>query len=266
MKITRFVPENVQADQSRRAQRCRDLSVKSAGEQDATVAVLAQWAADMNSVLVLLWERILIATPDVESTMKDIASVLTVTLLDPDITRDNPSGDTATEMVESARRRLTSIFDAKAGQVAMSRLGSVDHLDGLPAPTLADFAADADSRLNGLPAAQVITDRLTEARTEMDRATAADSIEAAWAAEWALFEAFLLAEADAAGDELLLSVTTRWALACEAAAAMPSLPDGVEQAAPVMRSTLRSCLGEIDALRMDLFAKDHGFAAQGAKR
>jgi hypothetical protein len=253
--IVTNTPEVLYADTTRRIAGYRSLARRHASEGNAFGAVTATWAADVNTVQAVMWERVMIASPTPDQQFFDIATTVARALalhaLHP------PVAATATEVVLAARAGLSTAFDASVLALMERRLSPLDHLDGLPAPTVAEIAGVTRQRLGDETLEQAIAGRTEEARHCMAAALQLlrdervdDALPLAWQADWATLEAYLLEAAAAVGDEALISVDLRWAFAVDSTDTIDSLSPDFHQAVTTIRARLVESLGTIEGDRL----------------
>ncbi len=255
MTITSNTPEVLYADTTSRIASYRRLARRLAAEGNAFGAVSATWAADINAVQAIMWERVMIASPTPDQQFFDIATTVARALAT--YALHPPAADSAVEAVRAARSGLAAAFDASALALMERRLSPLDHLEGLPAPSAAEIAEMTHQRLGGASLDEAIAERTLEARHHMALALdlvragrVDDALPHAWQADWATFEAYLLDAAAAVGDESLVSVELRWAFAVEATDAIASLSADFADAVSTVRSRLTDSLGTIEGDRL----------------
>ncbi|WP_148611661.1 hypothetical protein [Nocardioides rubriscoriae] len=255
MTITSHTPEVLYADTTSRIASYRGLARRYAAEGNAFGAVSATWAADINTVQAIMWERVMIASPTPDQQFFDIATTVARALAT--YALHPPAATTAVEAVRAARDGLSAAFDPAAQSLMERRLSPLDHLEGLPAPTAAEVAEVARQRLGGATVAEASAERTLEARHYMATALELvregrvdDALPHAWQADWATFEAYLLDAAAAVGDDSLISVDLRWAFAVDATNAIESLSADFADAVSTVRSRLADSLGSIEGRRL----------------
>ena len=255
MTITSNAPEVLYADTTRRITSYRALARRYAESGNAFGAVSATWAADINTVQAVMWERVMIASPTPDQQFFDIATTVARALALYSLR--GPVVTTALEAVLAARSGLAVAFDASAVTLMEKRLSPLDHLEGLPAPTVAEIVEVTRQRLGGATVAEASAERKLEARHCMDTAlelvragSTDDALPHAWQADWATFEAYLLDAAAAVGDETLVSVDLRWAFAVDATDTIESLSSDFVEAVSTVRTRLADSLGALEGERL----------------
>ncbi|MBA2389409.1 MAG: hypothetical protein H0V67_04045 [Geodermatophilaceae bacterium] len=139
-----------------------------------------------------------------------------------------------------------------------ARFCSLDHLEGLEPPDDLAGARSAAARLCGSSAGELSMARQQSARDCMTVATAmhhggrgAEALRMLWQSDWAAFEAYLLDAALAVGDEFLVTVELRWALACQGATQLAELPSCPVAAARTIRSMLMNAVDPAEGVRLE---------------
>jgi hypothetical protein len=206
------------------AQRARyaDLSQTYAAAGQARLAALAAWAADLQTVHLLLWESGLGEAPDPDAHLAAVATAVVESLSDQlgaGLAAD-PVDDTVRGAVESARRALVATFDSSVHEMLNDRFESLDHLDGLTPPSMAGMQRSLDRRLAGrAPHVLVSQLRIAAADCMAIAVAMARSGDLAGAllqvrqADLASFEAYLIDAALGFRDTALATVELRWDLA-----------------------------------------------------
>lgn len=202
------------------AQRARyaDLSQTYAAAGQTRLAALAAWAADLQTVHMLLWESGLSEAPDPDAQLAAVGTAVVDSLSD-QLGEESPPG-TVRASVESARRALVATFDASVHELLNERLEPLDHLDGLAPPSIEGLRRALDRRLAGRSPHALVAQLRTAAGDCMAIAVAmARSGDMAGAllqvrqADLAAFEAYLIDAALGFRDTALASVELRWDLA-----------------------------------------------------
>lgn len=202
------------------AQRARyvDLSQTYAAAGQARLAALAAWAADLQTVHMLLWESGLGEAPNPDAQLAAVATAVVASLSDQP--GEDGSGGTVRDSVESARRALVATFDESVHELLNDRFEPLDHLDGLSPPSIEGVGHGLDRRLAGRSPHALVTQLRTAAGDCMSIAVAmARSGDLAGAllqvrqADLASFEAYLIDAALSFRDTALATVELRWDLA-----------------------------------------------------
>lgn len=255
MTIVCQTPELLYAETTARSTACRAVAETRAAEGDVVASVAATWAADVATVQAVLWERVMLASPDPDQQLADIAAAVGRAL--GGFAQEPQHATTAADAVRAARRGLSGAFDDAARSLIERRLPVLGHLEELPAPTSAEVADVAAQRLGGSSLDEVVAERSAEARACMAevRALVAEgrseqALALAWQADWATLEAYLLDAARAVGDDTLLSVDLRWSLAVRATDAITALPPDLGRAVALIRQHLVESLGAVEGERL----------------
>lgn len=255
MSVHQFAPEVLYADTTAKQRAYTDLSKRCAAAGDAYRAVHAAWAADVNTVQAVMWERVMVASPIPEAQFDAIADTIASALANHSTM---PAAATdARAAVTSARDGLAAAFDAPAQRVIAAKYAPLDHLDGLPHPTADDGLRVLQTRTHGDPVETVIARKRHTAQACMVAAQQLrsegqidEAMQQAWQADWATFEAYLMEVALQVGDTNLVTVDMRWALAADLFAAIPSLPSDFVVAVGMVRDRLKQSLGSIEGERL----------------
>jgi hypothetical protein len=255
VNIASKTPEVLYADTTSRVASYRALAGRYAAGGNAFGAVSATWAADINTVQAVMWERVMIASPTPDEQFAEIATTVARALTS--YSAHPPAVTTAVEAVRAARDGLSAAFDEAALALMKTRLSPLDHLEGLPAPTVGEIDEIARQRLGGASLEEASAERTLEARHCMAGALdlvragrVDDALPLAWQADWATLEAYLLDAAAAVGDSSLISVDLRWAFAVDATNAIESLSSDFAQAVASVRSQLAQSLGAVEGERL----------------
>lgn len=250
-------PEVFFTETEHRVDTYHNLSVGYAQAGDSLMAVNSMWAADVATVQMIAWERVVIASPNPDKKFFEIASVVAVALSSYAVSTAGVFRS-AQEAVESARKGLESAFDESFLKLLRVRYKSTAHLSNLPAPTPSDVAKGTVRRLGGLDPAQFVASRYAEARAAaVASQTAAASgdingaIEQAYNSDMLAFEAYLVQTAVAVGDTGLLTVPLRLDIAGAYIAELPGLPYDLGDAVTAIRGALARAIGPAESKRFD---------------
>lgn len=257
MSLTRYTtPEVFFTDTASKVDTYSALSRRFAADGDAHAAVHALWAADIATVQMIAWERIMIASPNpdrqffaVAKTVVDALSAYAVSTVSEPLT--------AYDVVQAARAGLEQAFDDSFLHLLRDRYVPVDHLMTLRAPTPQDAVTAVQSRLEGMSVNDFVAHRLQvadhaigQAREQAAAGNTDTAIAQAYQADLAAFEAYLVEAARVVGDNFLITVDLRWALASEAISRIPALPADVASASATIRDVLASTVGPVEADRL----------------
>lgn len=253
--MRQFTPEMLYADTTARKRAYGDLSKAYAETGDAFAAVNAAWLADINTLQAVMWERVMIATPDPDRAFNMIGDTVTRALA---LYAERPGpANSAREAVENARSGLAAAFDPAAQRAIETDYLPLDHLDGLHHPTVEESQRVLYARLAGEPL-PVVSQRRQQAAHDTMRVALAmnsegmldDALQQAWQADWATLEAYLLDSAAQVGDQSLISVDFRWTIASEAVAKIAGLPLDFIQAVTTIRNKMATALGVVEGTRL----------------
>lgn len=255
MTIVSHPPEVLYAETMNRVARCQTLARRQAAAGDIIGAVSATWAADISTVHAVMWERVIMASPTPDRHFVDITAAVAGALTA--FAQQPPQVVTAADVVVAARGGLAAAFDDSARALISRRWSSLDHLEGLPAPTAAEVEEPARQHLDGSAPARVGAERDQEAQQCMASALALlhdgraeEALALAWQADWSTLEAHLVDAAVAVGDTALVSVDLRWALAVAATDSINALPADFTRAVTTVRARLIESLGSIEGDRL----------------
>ena len=253
--MRQFTPEMLYADTTLRKQAYADLSISYADGGYPYYAVMAQWMSDIATMQAVMWERVMIAHPDPQDTFVTIGATLTQALSE--YGPLNGPATTAEDSVRNARAAMATAFDDAAARAIDSQYLPLSHLAALPAPTDAESQAPRQARLGSHSAAALARHRRDHARASInlaqDHATQGDlntALAHAWQADWATMEAYLLDSAEQIGDHSLISVDFRWAIAAQAVATLPGLPEDFTEAVAEIRDAMAKALGLVEGARL----------------
>lgn len=253
--MRQFTPEMLYADTTLRKQAYADLSTSYADGGYPYYAVMAQWMSDIATMQAVMWERVMIAHPDPQDTFITIGATLTQALSEHGPL--NGPATTAEDSIRNARAAMATAFDDAAARAINAQYLPLNHLGTLPAPTEADSQAPRQARLGAHSPAVLARHRRDHARTSIshaqDHATQGDfntALTHAWQADWATMEAYLLDSAEQIGDHSLISVDFRWAIAAQAVAALPGLPEDFTDAVAEIRDAMAKALGLVEGARL----------------
>lgn len=250
-----FTPEVLYADTVSKKRAYGELSKRYAAAGDSFAAVHAAFAADVQTVQAVMWERVMVASPVPEEQFAAVAETVTKALA-AYATGPTSAGD-ARSAVEAARAGMAGAFDPVAQRILAGEYLPLGHLDGLPHPDAEAGARVASTRTKGEDASTVALKRQQAARDCMAVALSMhrdgrleDAMRQAWQADWATFESYLLDAAAQVGDASLITVEMRWALATEAISKVAALPSDFTQAVSAIRDRMASSLGTIEGKRL----------------
>lgn len=251
-----FTPEVLYAETVAKKRAYGDLSRTYAQAGNSFAAVHAAFAADVQTVQVVMWERVMVASPTPEEKFREIADTVAGALAAYAIA---PTGaSTARETVENARAALLRAFSGGAADMVAEHFFPLDHLDALAYPDPAVGAQTVHSRTGGEHPEVVARTRLRAAHDCMVMAVALnregrldEAMQQAWASDWATLEAYLLEAALRVGDYALMTVEMRWLLASEAVARIEALPTDFERAVATVRNQIAASLGSVEGERLN---------------
>jgi hypothetical protein len=248
-------PEAIYGDAVAKIRAYQSQSMRLAQEGDAHGAVHAAWAADISTVQAIVWERIMVASARPDQQFFAVATTVS-RALSLYASRPVPTSN-ARDAVEQARAGLAAAFDDNLLKLVTERYITLDHLDGLPYPTVAAASAARHARTNGQPIEVYIAGKREEAADAMSVAKGMrqegrtnDAVGQAYQSDLAALEAYLVDCARAVGDPYLATADLRWSAACDAIASLRGLPADFEGAVETIRATILRSLGPIDASRM----------------
>lgn len=230
---------------------------------DVRGAVLAQCAADVKTLQLLLWEHGLADVPDPTAQLWEVARAVddgVTARVDAQVATEPPAtGSTAAEstaggpvsaaaLVQAVRDGMASAFDPSVRALLTVQLPDTGHLDLLADVDVAP--RPPPYRAVDRPPADLVAQLMTlacDARAvarELDRAGEAVTASAQeHLADLATFEAFLVHAAAAVGDTRLVTVGARWELA-DTLLTDSGLGDGApDLAPPVLRRRLCELVG-----------------------
>jgi hypothetical protein len=250
-----FTPEVLYADTISKKRAYSELSQRWAAVGDAYGATHAAFAADVQTVQAVMWERVMVASPVPEEQFKAIGETIAKALANYTLT---PTGaTTAREAVERARHGMSAAFDPAALRVIDREYLPLDHLGNLHHPTLEETQAIVHERTKGEDISIVSLKRRSAAKDCMTVAILMyrdgrvdDAMRQAWQADWATFESYLLDAATQVGDKSLVTVEMRWALATETISKITALPSAFNEAVETIRAKMQTSLGTIEGRRL----------------
>lgn len=232
-----------------------ELSHRAAADGNSHLAVHAAWAADIAAVQATMWRNVISLTSNPAEMFGTLASAVDYALdqfdADETVARD------AFDLITAARDALLSAFDPDGAAAVDAAFPSAGHLRGLPTPDGHQTLAILSARLGGRDTDSVVADLRVAAHDGVVVAAGLfragyerDALTQVWMADWAALEAFLIADAVAAGDHGLITVEMRWALVVHALAQPQVLPTGFTAAVAHLRATMISALGPIEGERL----------------
>ncbi len=230
-------------------------AARLAGESIVSRALAAAWGADVYAAQAVLWERIMGAAASSTRGWFRAAEAFIAETTVPFPREPDPT--TCGDILRGARRQLlTRCDDGLADSITLAGLPT-SALDDLPAPGPADLAASARERLSGMTPRAFVEARRVAAETEMAAARSlrvagdtSGAVQAAYAADYLAFEAYLVESAVALGDSDLLTVTIRWELGSAGIQHLQGLPEGFVPGVTAIREALASGLSDADGARM----------------
>jgi hypothetical protein len=243
----RKVPEFLHSDTVHKSREYYELSKLYAAKGDAYGAVHAVWMADMCVVQAIMWERILIASPNPDEHFFAIATSVSRALSLHALT--GTAQPDAVSTIQAARNGLSQAFDDVAMRLLSGRLTPLDHLVGLPSPSRDGADAVLARRLGGSNVDELIAQRNHSASHSMD--VAAGLHREGRHADAITSEAYLLEAARAVGDEFLMTVDLRWELAYMQITSLPSLPSNYLEATALIRQKLKGTVSPTEADTLD---------------
>jgi hypothetical protein len=232
-----------------------NLSRAYAARNEARLAVLAQWVADVQVLQSLMWDNGLGSAPDPDAQLAAVAGAVDVSLREYATTAAGPVD--LPGAVQGARVALTAAFDASVHDLLNARFTSLEHLVGLAAPAATAGLAARQARLGDRTVQELADDLRVAAADSMAVSEAlaraghtADALRQARLADLASFEAYLLEAADAVGETHLSTVDFRWDLAMAAVDDIDLPSEDLYAAVSRLRDVLLEIVGptEADAL------------------
>jgi hypothetical protein len=256
--ITSFgdiTPEGLHADASAKVRAYDGLARRYAAEGNAFVAVHAAWAADVHVVQSVVWQHLLVTSPDPEQAYAEIVETVRQALSA--YASAAPGMGDAAGAVQSARAALASVFDATLMPLIAGQFPRLDYLAGLPMPDMDEgrrliAARLGDDTVLGLAQQQqfAAADGAAVAASFQRVGLDDDAMVQAWLADWSALASYLLETAALVGDTALVTVELRWALVAAEIARIPTLPAGVTEAAAEIRARMAYALGLIEGPRL----------------
>lgn len=250
-----FTPEALYAETVTRKRAYADLSRTYAEAGNSFAAVHAAFAADAQTIQVVLWERVMVASPDPDAKLREIADTI-ANALATYATTPTPA-TTARDTVEGARTAMLRAFSPAAADMISEHLLPLDHLDSLTFPDPAVGAHTVHARTGGEHPETVARTRMRAAHDCMVMAVALnregrldEAMQQAWASDWATLEAYLLEAALQVGDYALMTVEMRWLLASDAVAQIEALPTDFNLAVAKVRERMVASLGAVEGERL----------------
>ena len=254
MSVSRS-PEVLYGDTADKSRAYAELSVQRMQAGDSWGAVHAMFASDVATLQSIILERVMIASPQPEKQFFAVASAVSGAL-SRYAAAPQPCQD-ARESVLAARRGLEGAFDKPIIKLLAERYANPDHLAGLSQPTAAEGEGAVEARLQGTPPGVYLAGRQEAAATDFAVALGLyregyteDAVHAAYRADMAAYEGYLLEAARAVGDRSFATVDLRWWLACDALAKIAGLPADFVGAVTLIRASLAWAVGPVEAGRL----------------
>lgn len=173
----------------------------------AWLAAETQWAADLATLHVLLWESGLAAVPDPAAQLDAVAHVIQGSFMRAD---DAPTK--VADVVAWARTALAQAFGAPVDEMLVGRLAPLDHLESLGILSTGSLRGDHAAEARARDLRLVALDCSSVARAMAAAGLPKDARDHIRRAMLATFEAFLLTRPTATGV-LAAMVDLRWELA-----------------------------------------------------
>lgn len=222
---------------------------------DAVDAVFCAWAGDVAIIEATVWERVVVTSSTPLQRFFGTAQALTSAIAQSAGPVDVDT--TAEQLLVSIRVGALAVFDGELAASVAERWSDVGYLATLPAPTFESIASSVATRLEGKSSRAYIEDRRLRSRERLlaaqelrVRGDVHAAITAAFEADFLALEAYLVESAVAASDTALATVASRYALASEAVADIPALPNDFARAVTAIRTALTTSLGEADGRRL----------------
>jgi hypothetical protein len=238
-------------------------SQRYAAEGDASLAIMAAWAADVHALQALLWDRGLKASTRPDAQFFAVGSAVGRALAR--YADAPPATTSARHALEAAREGLMAAFDPSVHELLAARFIDLDHLDSLPHPCPGAGEQATAVRLAGRSVMDLVTELHLTAKDCMAIALemraagrTEDALRHAYLADMASFEAYLIDAASAVGDTWLVTVDLRWGAATAAITALEALPADLVEAVGVIRERLAFVLGPVEAARLSAYFEPVG--------
>lgn len=251
----KFTPEVLYQNTVTKRRGYGALSQRYAQQGNIAGAIHAAWASDVNAVQMVIWERVMIASPQPDDQFFAVATTIAQALAN--FAAAPTQFTTAKEVVEHARRGLATAFDPVAQALLTEQYISLDHLAEVPLPDESWASSLLAHWLEERSVEEMIEHRLhtasdcmAAAKSMNDAGRLDDAMKQAWQADWATFAAYLLASAKAVGDTALITVDMRWLLAVDAIGKVATLPMDFAEAVTAIRDSLTDSLGSIEGVRL----------------
>lgn len=248
-------PEVLYGDTAAKASAYDKLARDFAASGNSLAAIHAAWAADMHTVQEVVWERLMVASPNPEQQFFSVAHTVSKTLVE--YVRTAEAVEDARAVVLHARSGLSAAFDMPLRKLVEAKYPNLDYLADLPVPDADALAANASARLDGKSIDEVIEARKQVAADCMSVAASMyqegrlnDAIQQAYQSDLVMFESYLLESAKAVGDTSLVLVDLRWGLACAAIARIPGLPTDFMGAIEAIRRALLTAVNPVEVARL----------------
>lgn len=229
-----------------------DQSRHHAAAGDTRLAVMAAWASDLHALQALMWERGLGSSPSPDAQLLAVAAAVARSV--DAFAQDPGTPADARAAVEAARAGLAKTFDASVHALLAQRLCTLDHLEGLPHPGVADDsgasrAVDRDTGPAPAPRPHP-RDAMAVARAMRAAGREEDALRLAYVADLETVRACLRRSAADAGDPAGVTATLRWRAVTAAITALDDIPAEHDAAVAALRDAIESALGPVDAARL----------------
>lgn len=248
-------PEVLYQDTETRAAAFQRLAINQAAQDKPLFAVAATFAADIHVVQMVMWERVMVASPKPDTRFFEIAEHVTRSILG--YASQGAAADDAAALIHHARQALLGAFDEAAAAMIRDRLMPLEHLHAMPVPTMDEAAEYQTLRLSGRTVEDTVAGLMQRARDAIAvavdlemRGKTDDAVGQVWQADWMTMEAYLLSAAEAVGDTSLVTAELRWLLVVEAAEQVPVLPSDFVAACETIRGLLKASLGDVEGNRL----------------
>lgn len=240
-----------------------ELSRTYAGTGQVEAAVVSQWGADVLTLQLVAWERIVVVSRAPQEPLFEIGTRALEGMGSGDLaiavedmpTREAAANPTAAGLVRAARAAMMRAIDDDLRSELMARLHPLGHLQALRAPHAADFLAAARARLAGMEPEEFLRMRRADAAARIAHAKQsgdiAAAISAAYEADMLTLDAYLVESALAIGDTMLFTVQLRWDYATASVTRLAGVPADLREAVALVRRTLARSLGAADGARLE---------------
>ena len=222
---------------------------------DAVGALALAWGSDVYAGQATVWEQsLIIARYPLRHFFRLGEEIVTGSV---ETLSSSTVPASAAELISGVRKAILAAADPALRAPLAASWHDLGFLEGVPAPSAEELIESVRRRTGGVELDEFIAYRrresdasMTVARAQLDDGHPAEAIQAAYASDLGILEAYLVESSIAVGDRCMLTTAVRWELVSAAISSLPALPGDPQEAIVAIRGAMAEALGEPEATRL----------------